>query len=169
MQVARERRPVCPAAGTEGAMNHVPVMPDLPSIDNLPTQYHHAEPQRRWYAFWEERGYFHSEPDPRSRAVHDRHSAAQRHRGAAPGARAQQHAARHPHPLQADAGLQRPVDAGHRPRRHRHAGRRRAAAVAKKKRKRRHDLGREELVERIWEWKNEYESPHPRPAQAHGL
>ena len=33
----------------------------------------------------------------------------------------------------------------------------------------RHDLGREKLVERIWEWKDEYESPHPRPAEADGL
>ena len=35
--------------------------------------------------------------------------------------------------------------------------------------KTRHDLGREELVERIWQWKDQYESPHPRPAQADGL
>src|SRR3569833_480862 len=30
----------------------------------LPKQYAHAEPERKWYAFWLERGYFHSEPDP---------------------------------------------------------------------------------------------------------
>ena len=49
------------------------------------------------------------------------------------------------------------MDAGHRSRRHRHAGRGRAAAAAEEK-KTRHDLGREELVERIWDWKNEYEA-----------
>ena len=31
----------------------------------LPKQYHHAGPEQRWYRLWEERGYFHSEPDPR--------------------------------------------------------------------------------------------------------
>ncbi len=30
----------------------------------LPKQYDHAHAQNRWYPFWEERGYFHSEPDP---------------------------------------------------------------------------------------------------------
>ena len=36
--------------------------------------------QQRWYGFWEERGYFHSDPDPQAEAVHDRHSAAECHR-----------------------------------------------------------------------------------------
>src|SRR6202789_3045279 len=31
----------------------------------LPKQYYHAGPEQRWYRFWEERGYFHSEPDPK--------------------------------------------------------------------------------------------------------
>ena len=30
----------------------------------LPKQYDHAAAQGRWYAFWEENGYFHSEPNP---------------------------------------------------------------------------------------------------------
>src|SRR5690606_10310521 len=30
----------------------------------LPKQYDHAAAQRRWYPYWEEQGYFHSEPDP---------------------------------------------------------------------------------------------------------
>src|SRR4051812_38958636 len=33
-------------------------------MQELPKQYHHAAPEARWYEFWEERGYFHSEPDP---------------------------------------------------------------------------------------------------------
>jgi valyl-tRNA synthetase len=30
----------------------------------LPKQYDHAAAQARWYPFWEERGYFHSRPNP---------------------------------------------------------------------------------------------------------
>ena len=52
----------------------------------LPKQYHHAGPEQRWYRFWEERGYFHSEPDPKRQAVYDRHPAAERDRRPAPGA-----------------------------------------------------------------------------------
>ena len=69
-------------------------------------------------------------------AVHDRHPAAERDRRAAPGPRAEQHAARHPHPQEADAGLRDALDAGHRSRRHRHAGGGRAAAAARKRRSR---------------------------------
>ena len=36
--------------------------------------------QARWYRFWEQQGYFHSEPDPSRKPVHDRHPAAERHR-----------------------------------------------------------------------------------------
>ena len=32
--------------------------------DELPKQYDHAAAQERWYPFWEEQGYFHSEPNP---------------------------------------------------------------------------------------------------------
>ena len=53
----------------------------------------------------------------RASPYYDRHPAAQRDRRAAPGPRAEQHAAGHPHPPEADAGLRDPVDAGHRPRR----------------------------------------------------
>ncbi len=37
------------------------------SKPELPKQYDHAEAQRRWYPFWLERGYFHSEPDQNRR------------------------------------------------------------------------------------------------------
>ena len=30
----------------------------------LPKHYDHQQAQNRWYKFWEEQGYFHSEPDP---------------------------------------------------------------------------------------------------------
>src|SRR5262245_40113365 len=31
----------------------------------LPKQYDHLAAQSRWYKFWEERGYFNSDPDPK--------------------------------------------------------------------------------------------------------
>ena len=54
------------------------------------------------------------------RSLHHRHSAAERHRLAAHGPCAQQHAAGHPGPLRAHARQERAVAAGHGPCRHRH-------------------------------------------------
>ena len=51
------------------------------------------------------------------------------------------------------ARLQRHVAAGHRPRRHRHPDGGRARAARRPRGKSRHDLGREEFVERVWEWR----------------
>ncbi len=106
--------------------------------------------------FWEEQGYFHAEPDPSGKPLLDRHPAAERDRRPAPGARAEQHAAGHPDPLAADAGLQRLWMPGTD-----HAGIATQAVVERRlfeeEKKTRHDLGREELVERIWAWKDEYE------------
>ena len=34
------------------------------TLNELPKQYDHAAAQDRWYRFWEEQGYFHSEPNP---------------------------------------------------------------------------------------------------------
>ena len=34
------------------------------TASELPKQYDHAAAQQRWYPFWEEQGYFHSEPNP---------------------------------------------------------------------------------------------------------
>ena len=61
------------------------------------------------------------------RAVHHRHPAAERHRLAAHGPRAQQHAAGYSLPLRAHARARRAVAAGHRSRRHRDADGGRAA------------------------------------------
>ena len=33
-------------------------------VEDLPKQYDHAAAEERWYRFWEEKGYFHSEPNP---------------------------------------------------------------------------------------------------------
>ena len=46
------------------------------------------------------------------------------------------------------------LDPRHRPRRHRHPGGGREEAA--RRGHRRHELGREEFVERVWEWKEEY-------------
>ena len=53
----------------------------------------------RWYPFWEEQRLLSQRARSEPQAVHDRHSAAERDRRAAPGPRAEQHAARHSHPL----------------------------------------------------------------------
>lgn len=34
------------------------------SFKDLPNRYDHAAAQARWYRFWEEQGYFHSQPRP---------------------------------------------------------------------------------------------------------
>ena len=57
------------------------------------------------------------------------------------------------------------VDAGHRPRRHRHAERRREAARQARALDR-HDLGREAFVERVWAWKEQYGGTILLPAAA---
>ena len=54
-------------------------------------------------------------------------------------------------PLAPHAGARDAVGPGHGPRRHRHAERGREAAAPR--RRSRHDLGREEFVKRVWEWK----------------
>jgi len=41
--------------------------------------------------------------------------------------------------------------------------------IFEQEKKSRHDLGREEMVRRIWEWKNKFGWPHHRAAQADGL
>ena len=127
------------------------------SLADLPKQYDPQDAQRRWYDFWLEQGYFHADPASDRAAVLDRDPAAERHRGVAPGARAEQHAPGHPDPLAADAGLRRPLDARHRPRRASPRRRSSRRGCCEEEKKTRHDLGREALVERIWAWKDEYE------------
>ncbi|HET6881156.1 MAG TPA: valine--tRNA ligase [Pirellulales bacterium] len=131
-------------------------MPDLPSIDNLPTQYHHAEPQRRWYPFWEEQGYFHSEPDPKRRpytiVIPPPNVTGALHLGHALNNSLQDILIRFKR-MQGFNALWMPGTD--------HAGIATQAVVERRllqeEKKSRHDLGREKLVERIWEWKQEYE------------
>ena len=103
------------------------------AANELPKQYDHAAAQSRWYPFWEERGYFHSEPDPTAKpytiVIPPPNVTGALHLGHALNNTLQDILIR----WQADAGLQDPVDARHRSRRHRHAGGRRAAAAARKR------------------------------------
>ena len=103
------------------------------------------------------RGTFTASPGSRQEVLLHCHSASERDRRAAPGACLEQHASGHSHPVEADAGLRDALDARDRSCGHRHAGGRRAAA-SDEEQKTRHDLGRGGLVERIWAWKNEYQT-----------
>ena len=98
-----------------------------------------------------------SRPTPlhRNRRIH-RHSAAERHRRAHPGARPEQHDPGHPRPARAHAGQGSALAAGNGSCRHRHANRGGKTVCARTEKKTRHDLGREEFLERVWEWKEKH-------------
>ncbi len=71
------------------------------SMQDLPTQYDHAAAQETLVPVLGGAAAISTRSpssERRQAAVHDRHPAAERHRGAAPGACAEQHAARHPRP-----------------------------------------------------------------------
>ena len=110
-------------------------------------------------------GLFQRRSQPGQKAAHDHDAAAERHRRAAHGACAQRLAAGSAHALAADAGIRGAVDAGDRPRGHRHAGRRRAAdargrgADAARRRPRGARQSHLEMERRL-------RRTHPGPAQA---
>jgi valyl-tRNA synthetase len=124
---------------------------------NLPKQYDHAAAQRRWYAFWEERGYFHSEPNPNRQpytiVIPPPNVTGGLHLGHALNNTLQDILVRQKR-MQGYEVLWMPgVD---------HAGIATQAVVERRlleeEKLSRHDLGREGLVERIWQWKNEYQA-----------
>ena len=82
------------------------------------------------------------------------HPAAERDGRPAHRPRAAARARRHGHPHEADAGLQRPLPARLRPRRHLDAERRREGAAQEGTS--RQELGREAFEARVWEWLHEY-------------
>ena len=73
--------------------DHVPAAEDLKTRAmtelNLPKQYDPQDAQDRFYEFWVERGYFHADPASSPAGLLHRDPAAQRHRRAPPGPRAQ--------------------------------------------------------------------------------
>ena len=123
----------------------------------LPKQYDHAAAQRRWYAFWEGRGYFHSEPDPRRKpytiVIPPPNVTGALHLGHALNNTLQDILIRSKR-MQGYNVLWMPGTD--------HAGIATQAVVERRlieeEKKSRHDLGREALVERIWSWKKEYEA-----------
>jgi valyl-tRNA synthetase len=124
---------------------------------DLPKQYHHAEPEQRWYKFWEERGYFHSEPDPKRKpftiVIPPPNVTGALHLGHALNNSLQDILIRFKR-MQGYNALWMPGTD--------HAGIATQAVVEKRllleEKKTRHDLGREKLVERIWVWKQQYET-----------
>ncbi len=122
----------------------------------LPKQYDPKEAQQRWLSFWEERGYFHSEPDPNRKpfciVIPPPNVTGALHMGHALNNTLQDILIRWRR-MQGYNALWMPGTD--------HAGIATQAVVERRLRdeekKTRHDLGREELVRRIWQWKEQYE------------
>jgi valyl-tRNA synthetase len=127
-----------------------------PTAD-LPKQYHHKEPEARWYRFWEERGYFQSDPDPRRTpytiVIPPPNVTGALHLGHALNNTLQDILIRFKR-MQGYNALWIPGTD--------HAGIATQAVVERRLLQEeglsRHDLGRERLVQRIWQWKDEYEA-----------
>ncbi|MEM9354105.1 MAG: class I tRNA ligase family protein, partial [Planctomycetota bacterium] len=131
-------------------------------IQSLPSQYDHAAAQGKWYAFWEERGYFHadaaSEKPPFSVVIPPPNVTGALHLGHALNNTLQDILCRMRR-MQGYEVLWMPGTD--------HAGIATQAVVERRlleeEGKSRHDLGsttaeaRENLVDRIWDWKREYE------------
>ncbi|HEX3872180.1 MAG TPA: class I tRNA ligase family protein, partial [Pirellulales bacterium] len=133
----------------------------MTDVTELPKQYSHAEPERRWYAFWLEKNYFHSEPDPDRKkfakgpftiVIPPPNVTGALHLGHALNNTLQDVLVRMKR-MQGYNALWMPGTD--------HAGIATQAVVERRllteEKKSRHDLGREKLVERIWAWKNDYE------------
>ncbi|HTU27381.1 MAG TPA: valine--tRNA ligase, partial [Pirellulales bacterium] len=140
----------------------------------LPKQYNHGQAQARWYPFWVERGYFHEDAPAQAVASKAQGAGEKRDaRGRAPysivipppnvtGALHLGHALNNSlqdilarwKRMQGFNVLWMPGTD--------HAGIATQAVVERRlfeeEKKTRHDLGRAKLVERIWAWKNEYET-----------
>ncbi len=121
----------------------------------LPKQYDPREAQQRWLAFWDERGYFHSRPDARKPftiVIPPPNVTGALHMGHALNNTLQDVLIRWRRAQGYNALYLPGTD---------HAGIATQAMVERRireeEKKTRHDLGREELVRRIWLWKEQYE------------
>jgi valyl-tRNA synthetase len=126
------------------------------AANELPKQYDHDKAQSRWYPFWKERGYFHSEPDDRTPytiVIPPPNVTGALHLGHALNNTLQDILIRWRR-MQGYNTLWMPGTD--------HAGIATQAVVERRifeeEKKTRHDLGREALVERIWKWKDQYET-----------
>lgn len=132
-------------------------MPEVPSLSNLAKQYDHAAAEARWYPCWEERGYFHSEPNPAKKpyciVIPPPNVTGALHLGHALNNTLQDILIRQKR-MQGYETLWMPGTD--------HAGIATQAVVERRllseEGKTRHDIGREGLVSRIWNWKNDYEA-----------
>jgi valyl-tRNA synthetase len=123
----------------------------------LPKQYDPQEAQQKWLAFWDERGYFHSRPDPERKpytiVIPPPNVTGALHMGHALNNTLQDVLIRWRRMQGFNAEWMPGTD---------HAGIATQAVVEKliyaQEKKTRRDLGREELVRRIWEWKEIYET-----------
>jgi valyl-tRNA synthetase len=122
----------------------------------LPKAYDPQEAQPRWLAFWEEHGYFHSRPDsrePYTIVIPPPNVTGALHMGHALNNTLQDVLIRWRR-MQGYNALWMPGTD--------HAGIATQAVVERliytQEKKTRHDLGRDELVKRIWAWKDKYES-----------
>ena len=123
---------------------------------DLPKQYDPQAAQQRWYAFWLERGYFHAPDSPKAPyciVIPPPNVTGALHLGHALNNTLQDILIRWRRMQGFDALWMPGTD---------HAGIATQAVVEKRifeeEKKTRHDLGREELVRRIWAWKDEYEA-----------
>jgi valyl-tRNA synthetase len=122
----------------------------------LPKQYDPKEAQERWLRFWDELGYFHSRPDPARRpftiVIPPPNVTGALHMGHALNNTLQDVLIRWRR-MQGYNALWVPGTD--------HAGIATQAVVERRvkdeENKTRHDLGRDELVRRIWQWKDQYE------------
>src|SRR6516165_8907840 len=123
----------------------------------LPKQYDPHEAQQRWLEFWDEHGYFHSRPDPDREpyciVIPPPNVTGALHMGHALNNTLQDILVRWRR-MQGYNTLWMPGTD--------HAGIATQAMVERRlfeeEKKTRHDLGREELVRRIWQWKDQYEA-----------
>lgn len=123
----------------------------------IPKQFDPREAQKRWLEFWDQRGYFHSRPDPARKpfciVIPPPNVTGALHMGHALNNIPQDVLIRWRR-MQGYNTLWMPGTD--------HAGIGTQAVVERRLReeenKTRYDLGREELVKRIWQWKDQYES-----------
>ena len=105
---ASQRRPAAGCSLTSQPTVALPTTAHMSTdsaMTNFPNNTITPPPKRAGIRSGKSRATSIASPNPARKPYHDRHSAAERDRRAAPGPRPEQHAARHPHPLEADAGL----------------------------------------------------------------
>src|SRR3974390_1057663 len=128
----------------------------MSTTETLPKQYDPQDAQRRWYDFWLERGYFHADPSspkpPYTIVIPPPNVTGALHLGHALNNTLQDILIRWRRMQGYDTLWMPGTD---------HAGIATQAVVERRPReqegKPRHDLGREALVARIWQWKEQYE------------